>query len=207
MPTCRDIITTALRKCRVIGSGDTPSAEDAADAMDNLQGLYDSWANYGVFGRLTDVLATESGEAREYTRVRYTTGLTITLPLTLTASSYDYGFPDRPYDYGFQASQEERPPLNRALIVLVNMDTGARSVNLYNANAGAWLDLLGLDLNDEAPLAELDRDGLASCLAVSIADEHGATLAQTTAMSAGRFQSLLSNRFDATRRDTQTEYF
>ncbi len=207
MTTCRQVINGALRKCRVIGSGDTPTADEANDALTSLQSLYDGWANYGVFGRLTDVIATESGPAREYTRVRYTTGLTITLPTEVTPTNYDYGFPMDPYDYGFNSSSEPRPPLNRAQIVLVNMDTQARSVNLYDANKGIWIDLLGIGLDDDAPLSELDADGLSAVLAADIADDFGATVSGSTQRKAGMFQSLLSHRFDATRRETQTEYY
>ena len=207
MTTCRQVISGALRKCRVIGSGDTPTADEANDALTSLQSLYDGWSNSGVFGRLTDVIATESGTAREYTRVRYTTGMTISLPTEVSPTDYDYGFPEDPYDYGFDDSGQDRPPLNRALIVLVNETTAARSVNLYDANRGAWRDLLALELDDDAPLSELDADGLSAVLALDIADDFGAVISASTQRKAGMFQSILSHRYDATRRETQTEYF
>jgi hypothetical protein len=48
MSTVAQIVTKALRRLGVYGTGEDPSAEDIADATDALDVMLSSWAAYGV---------------------------------------------------------------------------------------------------------------------------------------------------------------
>lgn len=47
--TYRDLITAAFKRIGVVGAGQTPSAEDAADGLLRLNALLDSWATERLF--------------------------------------------------------------------------------------------------------------------------------------------------------------
>jgi hypothetical protein len=47
--TYRDLITAALKRIGVVGAGQTPSSEDASDALLRLNALLDSWATERLF--------------------------------------------------------------------------------------------------------------------------------------------------------------
>lgn len=48
MATARDLITMSLRTLGVLHSGETPSAEEADDALDTLNQLMNSWRYEGI---------------------------------------------------------------------------------------------------------------------------------------------------------------
>jgi hypothetical protein len=43
--TCRDLVRQAMQEIRAIGSGETPTADEADDGLARLQGIVD-----GLFG-------------------------------------------------------------------------------------------------------------------------------------------------------------
>lgn len=47
--TAQDLITTSLKRIAICGAGQTPSAEDSADALLRLNALLDSWATERLF--------------------------------------------------------------------------------------------------------------------------------------------------------------
>lgn len=147
MTTCRDTITQALRLTKVIASGDAASADEADDGMVALQSFYDQLVTGGMFGTLRDFYKTDEYEAKEGERITAPAGVTITFPETL--SDNDNG--------------GDRVP--RDLACIETIIDGARTVKIWDRTG--WVDLLGLDLNDTAPLAERNAFGLAAALAVS----------------------------------------
>jgi hypothetical protein len=185
MPTCRDIITRALRKVRIYGAGEEPSTEDANDALDELQNLYEQWGSGGMFGRLNDTIQTDDYEAEPFDRVTISGG-TVTLPDT-------------------QPDDDEKPPYALSFIEVI--DTDNDTVTRYLYDNGAWTDIAGLTLNDEAPLANYGRSGLAACLALSLAEEHGAAVGPGVMRQAGAFKTAISLKTSSEMKRTAPAWF
>ena len=166
MTTCRDIITTALRKARQIASGETPSDDEAADGMAVMQGMYLGMVDGATFGQFTDVIPTEDYEALEGDRVRNDDAFTITIPTTYEDSD---GIDRTPRD-----------------LSIIEVWTGsARQISVYDATVGAWLRLDSLTLDAVAPFATRNPDGLACALSMYLAEEYGAQVGPMT-MRTGR---------------------
>lgn len=178
MPTCRDVITRAFRKAKVYGTGESPSAADLADAMDELQSLYEQWGSNGMFGRLTDKLEESDYDAQPFERVQ-TAGGTITLPDT-------------------QEFDTEAAPFSLSFIEVI--DTDAETVTRYLYENGAWVTINALTLDDEAPLSGRGMAGLAACLAMEMG-EWGGEIGPGIARQAAAFKAGL-----ATRLGTETAY-
>lgn len=213
MATCSNIITLALKKLQAIASGETPTAAESADGLVALQGLLDGWCRDGTFGRLRDVHVTENYTAREFQRIRVDAG-TVTIPELIPVDQNggdDYGFQPAQIDAEQLADDElpdpnNRPPRNRSVIVTLTPG-GARATWFYESDIGDWVQIQALALADECPLSRVDADGLASQLALTIADQFGAEPKPWTVAKAARFRSLLSNRADSTRRETPMQSF
>jgi hypothetical protein len=169
MPTCNDVITRAFRKARVYGTGETPTPEDMADALDELQNLYEQWGTSGMFGRLKDTIQADGYEAEPFERVQIPSG-TVTLPTDLD---------DDP----------ETPPNVLSFVEVVN--TGSSTVTRYIYENGAWVEIGGLALADEAPLSGRGMAGLAACLAMEMG-EWGGEATPTVARQAAAFKAGLA---------------
>lgn len=188
MPTCRDIITRALRKIRVYAAGEEPSADDINDGLEELQNLYEQWGSNGMFGRLKDVATAVDYEAGENERIRVTDGATITIPTELT-----------------ELDEEDRPPYDTAFIEVVDVD--AETVTRHLFDAGAWVTIGNLALGDEAPLASKGRGGLAACLAVAIAEEYGETAGPAVQRQAASFKTGLALKLGSSAPRTAPDYY
>lgn len=186
MPTCRDIITRCLRKARVYAAGETPTADDMADGMDELQNLYEQWISNGMFGRLTDVYTNDDYEAAPNERVTITAG-SVTIPVTVDDDGTDF------------------PPFDMAAVEVI--DTVAETVTRYLYSDGAWVAISGLALDDEAPLAGKGRGGLAACLAVAYAEEFGAEVGPGVVRQAAAFKTGLSLKSGGDAQRTAPDYF
>lgn len=191
MATCRQIITSALRKVFVVTEGQpAPEAYDAANALVSLQAWYDEAMVGGTFGRLTDVLTEAAYTAKEFQRITNTSGgsVTVTLPETVTDD----------------ISGEERAPLDLAPVVVI--DPGATPLNyVYDGIVGDWVSLVALTLDSQAPLSTRGSDGLACVLATRLT-EHGEPKASTIA-GASRFLATIGQRNGSQRRDVGHEFF
>lgn len=186
MATCREIITSALRKIGGVSEGQpAPVPYDAQVALETLQGWYIGAVNQGVFGRLNDVLVEDDYEVEEFDRVTVTSGA----PLTIT-------FPATVDDCG-----TERSPVDLCPVVVANNDTttGTQSY-LYDANVSAWVALDDLGLDDEAPLSNRGSEGLACLLAVALAEGRGKTVGPITSGRAATFVATLTARGGSQRR-------
>lgn len=186
MTTVRDVVKLALKMGRVISSGEQPEAEEAADGLVALQSLYDGWVASGMFGRLTDVYAANDDEAEESHRYVAASGVTITIPTTI------------------EDGDEERPPRDLTVIETVT-SAGVRAVKIYDRTG--WVDLLGLELEDDAPLASRGASGLAACLAMTYSEMFGAQIGPATQRLAGTFRASLAAKWGSSQSAAEQEFF
>jgi len=189
MPTCRDIITRALQKARVYAAGETPSVEDITNGLDELQHLYEMWGANGMFGRLADVYTSSDYEAAPNERVTATNNAAVTIPTTVTDDGSDF------------------PPFDMAFVEVI--DTVALTVKRHIYSGGKWVEISGLGLDVEAPLANRGRAGLAACLALAYAEEFGpaATVGPGTERQAAAFKTGLAMKYGGDAARTAPDYF
>lgn len=184
MTTCRDIITHGMKLARILSPGEPAQAEEAADGLFVLQGMFDAYANGGMFGRLTDVLKDSDYEAKEWERV--VSSATVTLPATIGEGT------------------EERPPYDLAAIEKV--ESGVRSFWIYDRSG--WVRIDNLTLDTICPLAARGRDGLAAAFAVRFVGLFGDGLVSPEIQLLGRqFIGSLASKLGTERRPVQTVYF
>lgn len=155
MSTVADVVTLSLKLAKIIPSGATPTADEAADGLICFQSMLDEWVANGMFGTLEDEYLEASNTAEEGKRYLLAAGVTLTYPTLITGQGGDYG------DEGNTAS---RQVLDLSLVESVS-STGTRTVKLWDRTA--WVALTGLALVDTAPLASRGLAGLAAALACS----------------------------------------
>lgn len=189
MATCAQTIKLAMRKLQLLAAGKNPSATEGADYLEVLQDLYLTWVEKGRFGVLAEVIADAAYEAGENERI-VSNGYTITYPSTVIDP----------------ATNEARKPLDLSIVVKVT--AGAEPViKTYDAYRGEWVELTNLTMGGLAPLSGRGNDGLASCLAVQIADENGSPIPEAVAVSQRAFLGRLSSRKATERQTVPVEYF
>lgn len=192
-PTCLDIIVGA-----VIELG----ARDAEDAMNGgiadweaerslsiLKAMFREAVDSGLFGRLTEYVATEDYEAEEQQRV-FADGFTITLP-------------DEVED---AYTGDTRKPRDLAMIQVVD-DGADPQVSVYDAHKAAWARLDNLTLSGTCPLAARNRHGLECALARRLSGTFQKPIPESTAGYASGLSSILSNRRSAPRQATHAEFY
>lgn len=189
MATCLEIIERAHVRAGIRARGDTPSAEETADALLSLQSLYDEMIGLGVFGRLTEVIIEAAYEAGENERIYNTSGgaLSVTLPQTVSD----------------EFTGETRPPRDRSVVVIAE---DPEEAHIYEAPLGAWKAMKGLAATDYAPLSVRSAEGLACALAARLCEENGRQPGQMMAATAAAFRSQIARRGDSPRVDTYAEY-
>lgn len=168
MPTCRDIISAALKLGKVIGVNASPTASEAAFGMDALQSFYLDLAAGGMFGQLADSVVSAAYVARPGQRLRVLSGGSVTYPTELAEGGSVF------------------PPYDLSLVEAFDVTAGTRSLKLFEAGRGEWVELVGLTLDDEAPLATRGMMGLAGCLAT-----YGAFVAAFSPTLDGTIQPLV----------------
>lgn len=200
MPTCRDIATGALRKIGVLGAGREPRQVDLDTALVALRGLYRRYVTSGALGRLRDVIPTTDYVAGENERVlRMHDGCDeVTLPMRVPVAAR---FGD-PFDYGSRwvppqgtRIEQTRPPRDGAVVQLNDAFTGTETLWIYDGQSNKWQYVTVIALDDQAPLADRDPEGLKAALAMEIADEFGGGLGEVTARRAREFESALAYRW------------
>jgi hypothetical protein len=192
MTTCRDVITYALRMTKVIRSGGTPTSSEASDGMVALQSFYDQLVANGMFGRLEDVYLEEDDTALEGKRYFVPTGITLTAATSV-----------------FEAEDgATRQPRDLALYESLTQ-AGVRSVQLYDRTA--WVEMTGLELSDDAPLASRGAFALAAAFALSggFAAMFGsaARIEPDTRMLGAKFMGGLSYKLGSTQDRRAAVYF
>jgi hypothetical protein len=149
--TCRDVISLALRIGKVVGVSGTPTAAETELGMEALQSFYLDLVANGMFGRSTDVMTSVAYEAKPGERVQTLGGAAVSVPALVSRG----------------CSRGKLPPYDLALIEIVDVAAGTRSLKLYEAALGAWSELSGLTLDSPAPLVSRGAMGLAATFAVS----------------------------------------
>lgn len=227
MTAVRQIINSALRKLGRLGSGRDARQQDAKDALDALQSLYTGWVASGTFGRLYDVVPggssfTASGNQRIVRTA--SADFEVILPELVSRERVrDYGHERMCYatvvlmrQDGQTVSITTTPaqpigwvetPSDGSPVVITDQSTGITASWLYDGTAKKWQRIDDLQLDDEAPRSEADRDGLAACLALQIADQYGVELQPSTIRAAQRYTMQMTHRYGMRREDTQGSYF
>lgn len=227
MTAVRQIINSALRKLGRLGSGRDARQQDATDALDVLQSLYTGWVASGAFGRLFDVVPlTTTFLASGNQRIVRTSDadFEVSLPeLVARGHINDYGHERTCYatvilmrQDGETVSITSTPaqpigwvetPRDGSPVVITDQSTGITASWLYDGTAKKWQRIDDLQLDDEAPRSEADRDGLAACLAMQIADQYGAELQPTTIRAAQRYTMQMTHRYGMRRQSVEGSYF
>ena len=209
MATCSSIVNRALRKIGRLGAGRDARQNDAEDALDALRGLYLAWVASGAFGRLADVVVQGDYTAGENMRIIRPIGVSanITLPnfVPMYADPRPY---NREYDYALyeEVDGNNRPPRDGTPVVIADQQTGTIATWVYDGNIKVWIQIDTLALNDNAPMAYADPEGLAATLAMEVADQFGGEPTPSTAQAALRFKTTLTSRFSMPRQVTQGVY-
>lgn len=186
-PTCRVIITDAIEEARIRSVGDTPSAEEMDRGLARLQSIWNSGVESGLFGRVSEYLASADYEAEEGQRV-FSAGYAITLPTTI--DDCDSGL---------------RRPRDFAMIQVVNTATDPQ-ISLYDAQEAVWTRIDNLTLAGGCPFGRRYRHQLAAALAVSLSPTFMKSVTDVTAAYAGLLRSALSLRLSAPRREGVGDY-
>jgi len=215
MATCRDIIKGAMKKLAVLPIGREPTAAQAEDALDILEGTYRELVGQGVFGRLTDVLVTGSAyAAREQERVvcQNGAGVTVTLPDTITAAllAAAPACTDIPYGAYPSCCPEPclpRPPYDGACIVVADLNSCVELYYVYDANRALWAGLDHLTLDMLAPLSGRYENGLKAKLAVRLASGYGRDVTPLLQGEVNGFHYQLAMKNDRRRLPVMAEYF
>ena len=168
MATCQSIITSALRRLRIIDETEAPTAEHGVTGLEALQGLFDRYVNAA---RLEDYVATANYEAEENQRIRLDGGAwTITYPETID-------------------DEDGRDPYDLSVVVVA----GATPTHkIYDAQLGAWVTVSGLTLNDECPLSTRNRSAIVGALCEQLSSEYGRPMDAALMHDASHGRQLLS---------------
>lgn len=149
MPTCRDVITLALRLGKVAGISGTPTASEVDLGLTALQSFYLDMVANGMFGQLADVVTSVPYTVKPGQRVRVLGSAAITYPTQVDEGCASF------------------PPYDLSLVETFDVASSTRSLRLFEAGRGAWVELCNLGLSDEAPLATRGVVGLAATFATS----------------------------------------
>ena len=185
------IIKRALRRLGVLASGTEPTADEAADALECLQGILLRAISEGALGTLQDVIATDGMVAPENSRVLLNNVAVddITLPDTVTESG------------------SERPTRDGSVVVISDTFTDQTVTYIYDGDEGEWLAVETMGLTSKVPLSLRDVIGLSAYLAVEIADEYGQEPSQATAIAASRWHSTIGTNWSRGSYDPSENYY
>lgn len=189
MTSCLDVITLAMLQPRILAMGETPTDDEGETGLEALQGLYESWFVGGMFGSMSDEIEGASTTAAPFQRIRHPTAAVITLPTTIDDDGDTF------------------PPYDLSIIELYNTTTSSLTRYLYDASAGGWVNIGALAIGDTAPLAARGRDGLAACLALSLAEYYGESIGPGVMQRARNFKQALSFKLGADRPRSAVEWF
>lgn len=204
--TVRDICTKAFRKLGVLRAGGEMKTADAEDARVSLQSFLMECVTAGTFGRVRDVLiaqpSTVTAGENQHVNIASAGVVTVDLPSTVAVDYWAYCNPVGDYSWPLNEaayySSEVRAPRDRSVVMVTNRDQPERPVYVFDGTIQRWMRLDVLTLNDEAPLSARNSDGLASVLAVRLADEFGATLLSPgTLQAANRYKTALVMHYGA----------
>lgn len=170
-----------MRRIGVIAAGNTPSDQEAQDALELLSGLYAQMFAEGLFGRIETITANEN--------------MTVTDSLRII----------REYSVSTISVSDTANDLTAVIIANPSQSTVSRWI--FDLTANEWRSITDLNLTDPAPLADRDPTGLSCLLATEIADEWGQRTTAKTNENAAKFRRHLANNFGEPFKPNQAEYF
>lgn len=204
--TVRDIGTLAFRKLGILRAGGEMKAADAQEALESLSSYYQECISAGAFGRVRDVPVSSAytGDAGKNQHINILTEDTvdIELPDTLPACYWAYWVPCRDYGWGLNVplgdGTGDNVPPDKSVVRITSKYDENRATYLYDGTIQRWLRIDNLTLDSEAPLSARNPDGLASLLAVRLADQFGSDLlSPLTLNAANRFKMAMVTTYGA----------
>lgn len=215
MHTLRDVITLALKKLTVIRGGGEPKAQDASDALLSMASFYQELISNGSCGRIHSIPITAAfdGNAGHNQHINIVTddAVVVDLPDTMPWSWYCNWRPYRDYGWGLNIPVGDgfRMPPDMSVVRITSRENDDRTTYLYDDPVQRWLRIDNLNLPDqnavlnrEAPLSSRNIDGLASLLAMRIADQFGQDLLSAlTIQSANKYKIALVSRYGGDSRE------
>lgn len=209
--SCLDIVKGALRKLGVLASGREPRGVDRDDTFEALKGLYRQLINGGAFGRLNDVVPVADYTACGNVRIFRNGADAIAITLPETVNRQDYWCDQRVYGSCWcpdtTLRRDVTTPRDCTVVTITDAGIGATYDFIYDGQLKIWQGLYDLKLEDRAPLAQRDPQGLMALLALQLADDFGTAVGPTTQRLAGIFSQSLATRFSAPRVSTPGVYF
>lgn len=203
--SCLDVITYAMRQCRIIGPGKTPKDAEAEEGLAALQALYDQWRTGGMLGSLCDKYLADGAveDAQEGYRYYLTSGATLNAATNDYVPQYGDAYSECDYASGIGPV---RQPRDMALYESVD-NSGNQTAKLYDRTQ--WVDLLDLELTDVAPLSGRNAYGLAACLATSggFVSVFGAEPSQSVIALARHFLRNVMGKVGSTQDSSGADYF
>jgi hypothetical protein len=204
------LIKGAMRKIGALASGQEPEPSEAQEALDMLRQYYLEMVGAGTFGRQADVFVPSSAadftanENRRYT-AESLREVGIALPETVSDSWWrwtpSYGELWRPpVTTATEPSNDQRPPLDGALVTASDLSYGTTRTFVYDAALGKWTSLQDLDLGDQGPLSTRYAEGLMCELAVRLSSEYGGDPPIAVVRGAAQGRSAMVNKFDGPER-------
>lgn len=204
--TCGDIGTKALKKLGVLRAGGEMKAADAADMLASLTSQYMEWVAGGTFGRVYNTpvssASTITATPNQHVNILVDGAVTVELPMTVDWCYWQNWRPCRDYGWGlsvpFGGDDGRNVPRDKAVVMVTDQYKTTRATYVYDGTVQRWMRIDGLTLTDEAPLSARGPDGLASVVAMRMADEYGIQPGPSIITAANRYKlALVSNHGNA----------
>lgn len=194
MTTITDIITRGFREAGIVAVGDTPDADEVAEGLTMLQGLYSSFfgnelgeplpsVNYGI-GGLTNAFAIDEDRQSSIDDIYVPTNIRLILNLDSAAEIF---LSPNPMDGARFAIIDNAGNLaskgitingnGRQIESSASVNIATNSVNrewFYRADLGNWARVSDLVGADPSPLPREFDDLLSTALAIRINPRYGA---------------------------------
>lgn len=193
MALCEEIIRSAFRRSGIAAAGVPLNATRMTVGLEYLQGMYRTFVNGALFGRLTDYyLSSGNYTASEGQRIyKNAPASVITIPPTLTDPN----------------TGATRAPLDAAMIVVVDPATNVPAMWIYNTMLAKWQNVANLVPGDVAPMSMEWDDQLKDLLAVYICDENTLSVTPVLAKKVGLAKIAIASRYGNPRVDGVAEYY
>lgn len=195
MTTARDIIKRAMLEVGVLTKGESPSADEADDALATMNALLSSWSNYGdlIYSRTKETFSLSSspsytiGSGQTFNTARpiqiidaYVTSGTVDYPLVIiTEETYDH-IPFKTAAIGLPEYLTYNNAYPYGTITLYPVPDGSYSITLLTEKALTSLSTLDTVIS----FPEGVERALVKNLAVELAPQYGQQVSAELAQSA-----------------------